>query len=209
MEKYCENCGAKLTGDSQFCPECGKNTEKLTACPKCGESIDGGEKFCAKCGTRINAPQSVKKESTLEKHKTPIILILIAAIIVIAIPLSFMIMDSTVGTQTVDVDGNEFKIPENFEYNATGSEEVIEPGIIHKEWNRNGEHIEITTIPMEGRDGNEVLKSLGGIKENRYGIDGYHHEFQNGDEAFSYYKGDKVVSISVSDERLFDKITVL
>lgn len=209
MEKYCENCGAKLTADSQFCPECGKITQKLTECPKCGQSIDGGEKFCAKCGTRIYAIQAVKKENNLEKYKIPIILIIIAAIIVIAIPLSFIIIDNSVGTQTIDVDGYEFKIPVDFEYDSVSSNEVIEPGIIHENWIRNGEYIKIATIPMDGADGNNVLKSLGGIGENRYGIDGYHNEFEDGGEAFSYCKDNKIISIMVSDRKLFDKIEVL
>lgn len=63
-QKFCNNCGEKLTSEvpcikcgknlapgSKFCPKCGaKQTQE---CPKCGKELAGGAKFCPDCGNQI------------------------------------------------------------------------------------------------------------------------------------------------------------
>ncbi len=48
-ESSCRSCGAELTGDENFCPECG--TEVHPSCSGCGASLTGDENFCPECGT--------------------------------------------------------------------------------------------------------------------------------------------------------------
>lgn len=47
----CTNCGHDLTGDENFCPECG--TELEANCPDCGYELDGSENYCPDCGTDV------------------------------------------------------------------------------------------------------------------------------------------------------------
>ena len=64
--KFCPECGEKVAAQSAamvVCPECGATVAKakfcpecghrfVTACPKCGAQVDGG-KFCPECGERL------------------------------------------------------------------------------------------------------------------------------------------------------------
>jgi len=50
---FCNNCGAKITDDSQFCPQCGtKAQNEPLVCKHCGEPLEADSKFCGKCGLR-------------------------------------------------------------------------------------------------------------------------------------------------------------
>ena len=51
----CANCGAMLSANSKFCPECGNKIEikKPSFCTECGEPITEGSKFCSGCGTKL------------------------------------------------------------------------------------------------------------------------------------------------------------
>ena len=46
----CKYCGAEVSKESQFCPNCGKDLSKLRKCVKCGEIIDDDATFCPHCG---------------------------------------------------------------------------------------------------------------------------------------------------------------
>ncbi len=49
---FCENCGAKIKADSNFCQHCGaKNAPKF--CSNCGAKLKPGSIFCGNCGTRV------------------------------------------------------------------------------------------------------------------------------------------------------------
>lgn len=57
----CAKCGAKVSVDAKFCPECGaKNGARqggaTVKCAKCGNNIAEGSKFCPECG----APTTIK-----------------------------------------------------------------------------------------------------------------------------------------------------
>ena len=135
MVEYCENCGAELGDDSKFCHECGHNIERN--CPNCGERIAESENFCENWGTNLKTPQTVEKKSIFEKYKIPIIIAIIALIAIIAVFAVPSIIDFSVGTQIVDVDGYDFKIPANFNESSDGkiSDEY---GGISKHW-KNGD----------------------------------------------------------------------
>ncbi len=47
----CDNCGKPLKIDSNYCNNCGENTE--VECPQCKGMNPSGAKFCNKCGTRL------------------------------------------------------------------------------------------------------------------------------------------------------------
>ena len=209
MERYCENCGAKIKENSQFCTKCGSKVTNKKICPNCGETNGKGASFCESCGNALTT--TVKNESFLEKYKLPLIILLVIVIVAIAIPMTSLIIDQSIGSQEVTVDGYNFKIPENFIYNSTASDRFIEERIVHKDWNRSEESIEIAVLyPSDENGGYEdILPTLGGYKETKYGIDGYHNHFENGEEAFSYTNGNKMIMIAVSNPELFDKIEVL
>lgn len=212
MERYCENCGAKLKENANFCPECGtKITPKTTkTCPKCGEKISDNENFCESCGAGLNAPQVVENESFIEKYKLPIMIVLFAFIIVALIPVSNYVINEAAGSQAVTVDSYVFKIPDNF--NETTNNKIIDPDSpgTSKRWINGNEYIEIWIMPPKYAGSAEnIISSVGGGMQNRYGYTGYHNEFTDGGEAFSYTRENRVFTIFVSDERLFDKIEVL
>jgi RNA polymerase subunit RPABC4/transcription elongation factor Spt4 len=47
----CTNCGHELTGEENFCPDCG--TEVRSGCPDCGYDLSGEENYCPDCGTPV------------------------------------------------------------------------------------------------------------------------------------------------------------
>ena len=122
-----------------------------------------------------------------------------------------MITEYSIGSQIVDVDGNDFKIPANFEFNKEKSEAEIEDvpseDLDRKIWENGDDHIQIAVIHYDpGTDIDKIMVSLGGYREEKYGIPGHHYHFGDGDEAFSYQKGDDMVSIIVSNSNLYNKI---
>ena len=206
MVEYCENCGAELGDGSKFCHECGHNLERN--CPNCGESIADSENFCENCGTNLKTLQAVEKKNIAEKFKIPIIVAIIALIVIIAVFAVPGIIDFSIGTQIVNVDGYDFKIPANF--NESSSDKIVDEEYvgISKHWKNGDEYIEIWIIPSNYNAKYE-LSSVGGAKQNRYGYTGYHNVFNDGGEVFSFAKGNDELHIIVSDSRLFDKIEVL
>ena len=48
----CPSCGAKISGNAKFCPECGKALGPKF-CPECGAKISGSAKFCPECGKKL------------------------------------------------------------------------------------------------------------------------------------------------------------
>lgn len=51
-ERYCENCGARLSDGAAFCDECGLPVTNPLICKKCGYRFERLGKFCPKCGTK-------------------------------------------------------------------------------------------------------------------------------------------------------------
>ena len=50
--RFCDQCGAKLTPDALFCDNCGAPQGPPDTCPMCGFRFIKPGKFCPKCGTR-------------------------------------------------------------------------------------------------------------------------------------------------------------
>ncbi|WP_405286687.1 zinc-ribbon domain-containing protein [Methanobrevibacter sp.] len=210
MDTYCENCGAKLKEESKFCHKCGNEVKPdiTKTCPKCGERMAEGENFCENCGFELNAP--VENESFIERHKLIIMIALFAFIIVALIPVSDFIINETAGTQAVTVERYVFQIPDNF--NKTTENKIIKsdsPGTSQR-WSNGDEYIEIWILPPKynGNSADSIISSIGGGMQSRYGYTGYHNKFSDGGEAFSYTKENRLITIFVSNERLFDKIEV-
>ncbi len=72
---FCENCGARVTDDEIYCPECGMrqvtsrplNTAK-TVCPFCGEALEPDSVFCEYCGKKLTSqsPSSPPEQPSAE-----------------------------------------------------------------------------------------------------------------------------------------------
>lgn len=65
--KKCPYCGAKLSDESLFCTECGKELSKGNLCPHCGASVNDGDIFCMECGMKIDEVTT----SITERPKCP------------------------------------------------------------------------------------------------------------------------------------------
>ena len=57
---YCENCGAQISDDSIFCPECGARQDTATSldqakipCPFCGRMLEPDSVYCEYCGKSL------------------------------------------------------------------------------------------------------------------------------------------------------------
>ena len=66
--EICQNCGAELKRDANFCNVCGVKVQRisentLSRCLNCGSLIKLGEKFCSNCGTQIEHPLSMPEQS--------------------------------------------------------------------------------------------------------------------------------------------------
>ena len=79
-KKLCPNCSAEIALDAMFCPECGKEQEKVEPkpeilpkgkkrCTGCKEIIDDKVSFCPLCGAeQKEEPQdNENKENTKEQ----------------------------------------------------------------------------------------------------------------------------------------------
>ena len=207
--EYCENCGSKLEEDSKFCPKCGYNlTGKSKICPTCGNTLEEGANFCEECGNNTNLPKEINKEKFVERYRLPIVILAIITIALATLIVAPMLVEISAGSQAVTVDGYDFKIPDYFIHDEEASNKVIEENVTHDDWTNGDEHIEIAVLHFDSdTDIEKILVSLGGYKEERYGIPGHHYKFQNGEEGFSYVaSADEMISIFVSDPKLFDKI---
>lgn len=52
-KKFCDNCGAELSIDSEFCDNCGAKVESgYGQCSNCGFKFEKTGKFCPKCGAK-------------------------------------------------------------------------------------------------------------------------------------------------------------
>ncbi len=51
--KKCPKCGATLSINAKFCPECGEAQPVNKFCPNCGTKVAPGAKFCPECGNKL------------------------------------------------------------------------------------------------------------------------------------------------------------
>lgn len=65
-KNICE-CGAKLSKNDVFCPNCGKKIKEVIIC-KCGAEISSGMKYCGSCGAEVTDRQ--KETAPAEVWKT-------------------------------------------------------------------------------------------------------------------------------------------
>ncbi len=82
----CPDCAAEVTGEAQFCPECGADVssppeaEEVTddeqlACHDCGAEVAADDSFCASCGARADRDEehAARFVSTEEQGDTEIV----------------------------------------------------------------------------------------------------------------------------------------
>ncbi len=52
LVKECRYCGADISGNTSFCPSCGKPVKESAVCVNCGFELADGQLFCPSCGTK-------------------------------------------------------------------------------------------------------------------------------------------------------------
>ena len=68
----CPSCGATISKDVLFCPNCGTKIERpqpepepqptQKVCPECGAAVDEEDVFCTNCGARVDSEESSEKD---------------------------------------------------------------------------------------------------------------------------------------------------
>lgn len=74
----CAKCGMKLEPGEKFCSECGaKVTHQKLVCSYCGKELKIGAKFCSECGTKVGEEilaekslQDINKNETSENTES-------------------------------------------------------------------------------------------------------------------------------------------
>ncbi len=71
-ENTCPSCGATISKDVLFCPNCGTKIERpqpepepqptQKVCPECGAAVDEEDVFCTNCGARVDSEESSEKD---------------------------------------------------------------------------------------------------------------------------------------------------
>lgn len=202
MPNYCKNCGAKITEDTLFCPDCEKPTKK-GICPNCGNDIKN-EKFCASCGHTL-------KVGFIQKNKTMLILIAVAIVLAV-VGLAVATLPYLSEPQTVQVDTINFTIPGRFTEDTTYALNENDEGIqtTSRFWQRGDEFIEIDVMYSTGIevDADEINRHLGGSEETMFGYIGYYNELEDA-YAFSFVKDNKLCIVQTNNDNLFSEIEVL
>ncbi len=71
MSKICNNCGATLKDDAQFCTKCGTKQPQGRICPSCKRTItNANAKFCTFCGVGLEA-ENTQQVSTPQSQQPP------------------------------------------------------------------------------------------------------------------------------------------
>ena len=210
MQKFCKNCGAYVGETTRFCPDCGREVQNnsIRYCPHCGDELVENEYFCKNCGTKLKEP---KKESLLDRHKIPIIIVLVIAVIgVIVLGAASMMLPY--GSQEVQVDTFSFEIPEDFVLNEDLSSNENTAGLqyVTGYWDNYGDYIQIDVMYTTSYnvDQNEVAKEVGGESRNMMGYNGYYNDLSDA-YSFSFVKDNKLITVYTSNEDLFNQISVL
>lgn len=109
MEEYCSNCGAQITNNAKFCPECGEKIETKTnnLCPKCGNEIEADEEFCSKCGEGLKP----KTASITKEHKIIIVALSIVVIALVGLLLSGAFTSHDIPLGNKDFGGITMLVP--------------------------------------------------------------------------------------------------
>lgn len=212
LTRFCKNCGCHISENEQFCPDCGKPTENRPAmkfCPNCGEEIDTEEYFCRNCDMKLKERQ-IQKESTLDKYKTPIIIL--AVIVAIAIVAFGAYSSLGIGaSQDVRVDTISLTIPDSFEENEDMKISENDGGVIYKSkfWQNDEDYIQIDVMYSTSYlDADEIAKDMGGEKKNMLGYDGYYNDLDDA-YSFTFVESNKLVSIYTSNYDLLSQIEVV
>lgn len=211
LTKFCKNCGRYIEDGDLFCPDCGKqvpNKQIPKFCPNCGEDLKTSDYFCKNCGLKIREEKK-QKESFLDKHKTPIIVI--AAILAIAI-VSFgaFCMISPTSSQEVQVDEVSFSIPDTYSENADLESDESEDGFTYKsKYFDNGEDsIQIDVMHSSNVDADDLEDEMTGEKTNMLGYDGYYEELSDS-YSFTFVKDNRLITVYTSNYDSFNEIEVL
>lgn len=74
----CGDCGAVLSGDDRFCPQCGTRVEEHIdaarsgsgRCGACGNEVAANANFCESCGAALKGSSGPRKQASKKNAKT-------------------------------------------------------------------------------------------------------------------------------------------
>ena len=225
MEKYCKNCGAKISPDNDFCQDCGSKIEheKIT-CKNCGAELKKDMKFCTECGNPTYAttgshPESgttakdAKSENFISKNKNMLIVVLlVAAVLIVVSALALTGTAPEAEPQNVEVGSTNFIIPGDYQIDPSSIDVDYKyaSAIFAKGWvNDNGDTIYIGTMTVPYNvDAQSVISAEGGSHKSMMGYDGYYSE-DEGLYNFAFETGGYICVVTVSNPDTFDEITCL
>ena len=146
---------------------------------------------------------------SLNLNYIPIILIII---ILIAGGL-FILTNTQSHTQTVEVDGVSFEIPDDYKSEPLRDEVSYDENVksTSKAWSNEKCYIEIGVVrtPGEGFNSQLAASQIGGSPTKMYNHTGYYLEYPNEGYAFVFGMKDKVCMVYVSNYTAFDDIHLI
>ncbi len=172
-------------------------------CRNCGVKLKENDEYCPNCGKKAITP----KYSFFEKHKIPLIIVAIIAVILIALVIS------TPQTQIVEVDNVEFEIPADYVSEPSRTEVNYDQNVKSTSmgWSNKDTYIElgVSRTPGKGINSQEAASYVGGSPTKMLGYSGYYQKYD--DESYSFVFGmkDKVCMVYVSDYDAFNDIKVV
>jgi len=116
MEKFCENCGAKLNKEQDICLKCGKILSKKTVlnsnqenkveekeqyCENCGNKITTDSDYCLKCGKKVIKENKNTFDENIEVNEKPKNIIMNIGIFLLLL-IGYLILPQIVGRIVYD-----------------------------------------------------------------------------------------------------------
>lgn len=208
---YCENCGTEISGEEEFCSNCGNSLKKSNSnnISSIKDKINSSEELSSIKNKVESSDKSFLKNSNNRKYCIGIVLILFLIFIA-----SMFLFGGNSG-DTVTVGDINFNIPEGYVYDSAFTNEIYDSasysflnndGDVKAYTSNSGSQITIMVSNHENGDVDNWInagytpKTINGKEGVLDSISGY-NEYM-----FSYMEDGKLVNIYVDDINLLEDI---